>query len=173
MTTFWRRALVLAYFIVSDHFLSCLVSSQYAPEHSNEQVHHYYTGSQAHQYPDYYHNTPNQVYPLTNGIDRQGIQALLSSPGAEVIQFGALIILGGAAIITGVQAANTDRDLNTLRSRFTTVCNAVRVAGALDGGDVVEDPAAPVVDPAAQEALQRVNAVISALRQAGTTTCNF
>ncbi|TRY69190.1 hypothetical protein TCAL_09356 [Tigriopus californicus] len=165
MSTFWKRALVLAYFIVSDHFLSCLVSSQNAPEHSNEQVHHYSIGSQAHQYPDYYHNTPNQVYPLANGIDRQGIQALLSSPGAAVIQFGALIILGGAAIITGVQAANTDRDLNTLRSRFTTVCTAVRVAGAVDGE--IE------VDPAAQEALRRVNAVISALSQVGTTTCNF
>lgn len=77
--------------------------------------------------------------------------------------------MGGAAIITGVQAANTDRDLNTLRGRFTTVCNAVKAAGAVDG--FVSTP--PMPDPVAQEALRRVNAVIAALEQVGSTTCNF
>lgn len=83
--------------------------------------------------------------------------------------------------MTGIQAANTNRDLGTLRSRFASVCQAVAAAGALDGGDgwCVEDcdepsvPSVPTVDPVAQEALNRANLVIAALAQVDSSLCKF
>ncbi|TRY68704.1 hypothetical protein TCAL_02458 [Tigriopus californicus] len=62
------------------------------------------------------------------------------SPAVAFLQFGVLLILGGASLVTSIEAATNDRDLSTLRSHFSIVCDAVRVAGAVDG-DVSPTPA--------------------------------